>query len=38
MVSTDQEVAATQPFGASIASSLAAFFWKATGILPTPAG
>ena len=33
MVSTDHEVAATQPSGASIAGSLVAFAWKATGIL-----
>jgi uncharacterized protein YjiS (DUF1127 family) len=33
MVTTDHQVAATQLSGASIASSLVAFAWKATGIL-----
>jgi uncharacterized protein YjiS (DUF1127 family) len=34
MVSTDQEVAAPQPFEASVAGTLVAFAWKATSILP----
>ena len=33
MVTTDHEVVATEPSGASIAGGLVAFGWKATGIL-----
>jgi uncharacterized protein YjiS (DUF1127 family) len=36
MVSTDHKVAAAPPSGASIAGSLVAFAWRATGIIHDP--